>query len=64
MGRGLFAMRDFTEGEVIGQYVGKVVGHADCKDDAVLKTYVQGASHSILHVFYIVIDGADWIREI
>jgi hypothetical protein len=46
MGRGLFAMRDFEEGEVIGQYVGKVVGHSKCKDDDVLKAYVQG---TILH---------------
>jgi hypothetical protein len=48
MGRGLFAMRDFTEGEVIGQYVGKVVGSSDNKDDAVLKAYVQGMAHSVV----------------
>ena len=52
MGRGLFAMRDFEEGEVVGQYVGKIVGNADCKDDAVLKAYLQGVFHSFSHIFY------------
>ena len=42
MGRGLFAMRDFDEGEIIGHYVGKIVGSADRKDDIELKAYVQG----------------------
>jgi hypothetical protein len=64
MGRGLFAMRDFAEGEVIGHYVGTVVGNSESKDDAVLKAYVQGMFHSLKYGFVLVeIDTADWIRE-
>jgi hypothetical protein len=52
MGRGLFALRDFTEGEVIGYYNGKVVGNSDRKDDVALKDYVQGTIHSVLFIFF------------
>jgi hypothetical protein len=45
MGRGLFAMRDFDEGEIVGHYVGKIVGTSDKKDDVELKAYVEGVVH-------------------
>ena len=51
MGRGLFAMRDFAEDEVIGHYVGAIVGTADRKDDLALRAYVQGRRQSVTSVY-------------
>jgi hypothetical protein len=42
MGRGLFAMRDFAEGELIGYYSGNEIGTVENKDDPELKAFVQG----------------------